>query len=223
MMVENSGDGEGENTAMHAEGASLGTVDDGTMNVLFETIELTRHDQAPHGWWRVREARQRSDPGRARLLAGLVLFAFLDPRTLVAHLQLGGIGRRQRNVEHHLGEGPLEAACLDSSGVLDPMPLDRQFLARGEGEVVEDVGIVSEVDLGDQVLVPRRRDEVVDVRRALAVTAEQIEYLLGRIVRRAAIGRRVTRDQDRKRSFIAQPRFAAFQRAGSIRDQANHA
>ena len=115
---------------------------------------------------------------------------------------------------------PLESACLDSSGVLDPMPLDHQFLARGEGEVVEGVGIAGKVDLGGQVLVPRRRDEVVDVRRALAVTAEQMEYLLGRTVRRAAIGRRVTRDQNRKRSFIAQPRFAAFQRAGSIRDQA---
>jgi hypothetical protein len=106
MMVENSGGGEGENAAMHAEGVSLGTVDDSTMDVLFETIELTRHDQAPHGWWRFREARRRSDLGRARLLAGLALFVFLGPRTLVAHLQLGGIGRRQRNVEHHLGEGP---------------------------------------------------------------------------------------------------------------------
>ncbi|MNF84434.1 hypothetical protein D3C84_667950 [compost metagenome] len=65
-----------------------------------------------------------------------------------------------------------------------------QLVTGGVGEIVVQVLFAIEVDLGGQVAMIRRGNEEVHVRRALAMTAQLIEQLLGRTVRRAAITRR---------------------------------
>lgn len=62
-----------------------------------------------------------------------------------------------------------------------------QLVTSGIGKIIVQVLIAIEVDLGGQVTMIRCRYEEMHVRRTLAVTAQLIEQLLGRTVRRAAV------------------------------------
>ncbi|MNJ71048.1 hypothetical protein D3C77_675510 [compost metagenome] len=70
---------------------------------------------------------------------------------------------------------------------LDEHHLAHQPIPRGIGKVIPQVLVPGQVDLRGQVPVPRRRDEEVHMRRALAMAAQQVQALLGRPLRVAAI------------------------------------
>ena len=53
-----------------------------------------------------------------------------------------------------------------------------QAIAGGEGEVVVQVRIAVDVDLGRQLAVARRRHKEVDMRRAVTVPAKSSQQLL---------------------------------------------
>ena len=91
-----------------------------------------------------------------------------------------------------MGEGAVQIALGDLGGVVDALGGHHQLFARGKGEVVEGVGVTGEVDLSRQVLMAGGRDEVVNVRRTLAVAAQRFEH----DVRGGAFGHAVARRDD---------------------------
>src|SRR5690554_908077 len=180
----------GEHAAMAAEDALLGVVLDGATDALLELIKLAGHDPYPRylvvlvrrtqGVARRHQGMAcRSDLGGTRQLAGLVLLVFLGPRTGMAMLQLGLIGLGELDVEHYLGEGAIQLALGDLALILDAVGRHHQLLAGSEGEVIEGVGVARQVDLGGQVLVTRRGDEVMDMRRTPAMAAQGLENHVG--------------------------------------------
>src|SRR5690606_27111435 len=92
----------------------------------------------------------------------------------------------QLEIERELGIPPL----YTPRAVLAELDLADQPITGGVGEVVPQVLVTGQVDLGGQVAMARRRNEEVDVRRALAVAAEQVQAFLGRALRVAAVARR---------------------------------
>ena len=71
-----------------------------------------------------------------------------------------------------MGVRAVQVALGDFGRVLDPLGGDNQLFAGGKGEVVKGVGVARQVDLGGQVLVTGGGNEVVNMRRALAVAAQ---------------------------------------------------
>lgn len=94
---------------------------------------------------------------------------------------LGG-GRRaglELEVEIQFGEASaLHTAVAGRGGVVVEAQVADQPIAGGVGEVVPQVLVARQVDLGGQVAMAGRRDEEVDVRRTLAVAAEAVEQFL---------------------------------------------
>src|SRR5690606_12725433 len=97
-------------------------------------------------------------------------------------------GLLQLEVERQRGEtAALQATVARGGLVLDEVDIADQAFAGGVGEVVPQVLVAGQVDLGGQVTMAGRRDEEVDVRRTLAVAAEQVQAFLGRTLRVAAV------------------------------------
>src|SRR5690606_3371969 len=91
-------------------------------------------------------------------------------------------------VELQRGEtAAFDAPVASCGGVLDELDVADQAVTGGVGEVVPQVHIAGQVDLGGQVTMTRRGDEEVDMRRTLAMATEQVQTLLGRALWRAAI------------------------------------
>ena len=96
---------------------------------------------------------ERLNLGGTRELAGEILLVLLGAGAGMAHLQLGGVGLRQLDIEHHVGEGAVQVTLGDLGGVFDMLGGYDQLFPGGKGEVVEGVGVTGQVDLGGQVLV----------------------------------------------------------------------
>jgi hypothetical protein len=103
-----------------------------------------------------------------------------------------GILRRdtgQGEVALDFREGRIEFLLFHLFRVVVPDDRWDKPLAGGESEVVIEVFVASDVDLGRQVTVSRCRYEEMDVRRSLPVPAELVQQALGGPVGRAPIAR----------------------------------
>jgi hypothetical protein len=96
----------------------------------------------------------------------------------------------QVEVEVDRSERLRQALGVDLGRIADAGHRRHQAFAAGKGKVVPQVFVAVDVDLGGQLAVLRRADEEVDVRRAAAVAAQQVQKLLGGAVRRAAVADR---------------------------------
>src|SRR3990167_1884341 len=129
-------------------------------------------------------SRREREPKRTAAGSGPLQGA----RTLAALFGLGGRGLLQLEVELQFGEAAaLHATVTGGCGVLDELDVADQAIAGGVGEVVPQVLLAGQVDLGGQVAVARGGDKEVDMCRALAVAAKQVQAFLGRAIRGAAI------------------------------------
>ena len=82
----------------------------------------------------------------------------------------GGLGM-QHEVEGDRGIGVVQPVRPDAHGVGHLLDRRDQFVAGREGEVVVQVLVAVDVDLRRELPVAGRRDEEVDMRRPVAVTA----------------------------------------------------
>lgn len=69
----------------------------------------------------------------------------------------------------------VQATGAGGAGVVAEVDVGDEFVAGGVGEVVVQVFVAGQVDLGGQVTMAGGGNEEVDVRRALAVAAEAVE------------------------------------------------
>lgn len=96
------------------------------------------------------------------------------PRPLAAALGGGRRAGLELEVEIQFGEASaLHAAVAGRGGVVVEAQVADQPIAGGIGEVVPQVAVARQVDLGGQVAMAGRRDEEVNVRRPLAVAARR--------------------------------------------------
>ena len=91
----------------------------------------------------------------------------------MALMQLCLICGNQHHVEFHLGYRAGKTVLCGRLGALNRLTLNHQLLACGEGEVIKSVFITGNIDLGGEVLEARLGDEIMDVRRALAMPTQE--------------------------------------------------
>src|SRR3954470_19890676 len=85
---------------------------------------------------------------------------------------------RQCEVEGDRGKRTIHTLVALSRFVAVVRHVGDQFIPGSKCEVLVDVLVALDVDLGRKLPESWRRDEEVDMRRALAVAAKQIEQLL---------------------------------------------
>src|SRR5665213_360893 len=101
----------------------------------------------------------------------------------------------QREVKPDRGVRFAEAGLPDGLRIGDPDHGRNQFLARAEGEVVKEILVALDVELGREVAVAWRLDEEMNVRRALAMTPNPVDQGLRRSVGGTAVAARHDRTE----------------------------
>ncbi len=87
----------------------------------------------------------------------------------------------QGEVEVDFGKPPADAVRRCRAGSSLKLISAISYIAGRVGKVIVQVLVTVEVHLCCQVAMSRRRDEEVDMRRALAVAARLVEQLLGSV------------------------------------------
>src|SRR4030081_3064297 len=93
----------------------------------------------------------------------------------------------QLEIEANAGERLVEACLVDLLGVGHTLDRRDQIVSCSEREIIVQVFVAIDIDLRGELTVTRCRDEEVDVCRALPVSAEPGQQLLGIRAGRAAV------------------------------------
>jgi hypothetical protein len=88
----------------------------------------------------------------------------------------------QREIEVNLCEQALDFVRYSSGLFIDEIDLRHELITGGGGEIVIEVPIACQVDLGSEMTMTGRGDEEVNMRWTLAVAPQLIEQLLGRTI-----------------------------------------
>lgn len=86
----------------------------------------------------------------------------------------------QLEVERYIGEASFDSAGTRGLRIIVEIDVADQTFTGGVGEVVPQVFVTGQIDLRSQVTMTRRRNEEVNVRRALTMTSELIQHFLHR-------------------------------------------
>src|SRR5260370_42425894 len=126
--------------------------------------------------------RRAGVPGPSRLASGRYGMLAMHDRVR----RTGGFPG-QLEIEANAGKRLVETGLVDLLGIRNALDRRDQIVPRSEREIIVQVFVAIDIDLRGELTVTRCRDEEVDVCRALPVSAEPGQQLLGIRAGRAAV------------------------------------